>query len=268
MAEGSQGNCDWLTISICLYAVPSQNFSVFYLDFITKLKSECTSACKLRNSWSVDLCFYTSHFPNVGNVLTYVEKFLPSINFTRHFIIWYFLTLRISNSRKLQHIIFLKIFPSVWEICSFFLENKFDGQTLIMILTNLQMGKIYIQVKLTYLNIQFYNYCHLVFSLQVMADRIIGMRTALRENLEKLGSPLSWEHITKQVLTNLNFPILISCLASSILSYFIFHLLILLVLLVQWQQIGMFCYSGMSPEQVDRLTNEYHIYMTRNGRIR
>ncbi|KAK9085707.1 hypothetical protein Sjap_026118 [Stephania japonica] len=31
-----------------------------------------------------------------------------------------------------------------------------------------------------------------------MADRIIGMRTALRENLENLGSPLSWEHITNQ----------------------------------------------------------------------
>ncbi|CAL5038925.1 unnamed protein product [Urochloa decumbens] len=61
-----------------------------------------------------------------------------------------------------------------------------------------------------------------------MADRIIGMRTALKENLEKLGSP-SWEHITNQI--------------------------------------GMFCYSGMKPEQVDRLTNEFHIYMTRNGRI-
>ncbi|KAJ8753449.1 hypothetical protein K2173_019848 [Erythroxylum novogranatense] len=65
--------------------------------------------------------------------------------------------------------------------------------------------------------------------VKVMADRIIGMRTALRENLEKLGSPLSWKHVT--------------------------------------DQIGMFCYSGMTPEQVDRLTNEYHIYMTRNGRI-
>ncbi|MCL7048392.1 hypothetical protein MKW94_005144 [Papaver nudicaule] len=62
-----------------------------------------------------------------------------------------------------------------------------------------------------------------------MADRIIGMRTALRENLENLGSTLSWEHITNQI--------------------------------------GMFCYSGMTPEQVDRLTSEYHIYMTRNGRI-
>lgn len=35
-----------------------------------------------------------------------------------------------------------------------------------------------------------------------------------------------------------------------------------------YKQIGMFCYSGMTPEQVDRLTKEYHIYMTRNGRIR
>uniref|UniRef100_A0A0A9GIV2 Aminotransferase class I/classII large domain-containing protein n=1 Tax=Arundo donax TaxID=35708 RepID=A0A0A9GIV2_ARUDO len=32
-----------------------------------------------------------------------------------------------------------------------------------------------------------------------MADRIIGMRKALKENLEKLGSPLPWEHITNHV---------------------------------------------------------------------
>lgn len=36
---------------------------------------------------------------------------------------------------------------------------------------------------------------------QIMADRIIGVRTTLRESLEKLGSPLSWEHVTKQVIT-------------------------------------------------------------------
>ena len=43
---------------------------------------------------------------------------------------------------------------------------------------------------------------------QVMADRIIGMRTALRESLEKLGSPLSWEHVTKQVKTTIPFLII------------------------------------------------------------
>ncbi|XP_057450909.1 aspartate aminotransferase, mitochondrial [Lotus japonicus] len=65
--------------------------------------------------------------------------------------------------------------------------------------------------------------------VKVMADRIIGMRTTLRDNLEKLGSPLPWQHITNQI--------------------------------------GMFCYTGLTPEQVDRLTNEFHIYLTRNGRI-
>lgn len=62
-----------------------------------------------------------------------------------------------------------------------------------------------------------------------MADRIILMRKLLRAELEKLGSPHNWQHIT--------------------------------------DQIGMFCFSGLSPEQVDRLTSEFHIYLTRNGRI-
>ncbi|KAJ7521030.1 hypothetical protein O6H91_19G034800 [Diphasiastrum complanatum] len=62
-----------------------------------------------------------------------------------------------------------------------------------------------------------------------MADRIISMREALRFNLEKLGSKLNWQHVT--------------------------------------DQIGMFCYSGLTEEQVDRLTREFHVYLTRNGRI-
>ncbi len=62
-----------------------------------------------------------------------------------------------------------------------------------------------------------------------MADRIILMRKLLRAELEKLGSPHNWQHVT--------------------------------------DQIGMFCFSGLTPEQVDRLTAEYHIYLTRNGRI-
>ncbi|KAJ4704285.1 Aspartate aminotransferase [Melia azedarach] len=68
-----------------------------------------------------------------------------------------------------------------------------------------------------------------VDELKDMADRIRTMRTTLRENIEKLGSPLCWEHITNQL--------------------------------------GMFCFSGLSPDQVDRLAREFHIYMTRDGRI-
>ena len=65
--------------------------------------------------------------------------------------------------------------------------------------------------------------------VKMMADRIIDMRSKLREALEKSGSTLRWKHVT--------------------------------------DQIGMFCYSGLTPEQVDRLKDEHHIYMTRNGRI-
>jgi aspartate aminotransferase, mitochondrial len=65
--------------------------------------------------------------------------------------------------------------------------------------------------------------------VKMMADRIIRMRALLKDKLYALGSKHKWEHVT--------------------------------------DQIGMFCYSGLTPEQVDRLTNEYHIYLTRNGRI-
>jgi len=62
-----------------------------------------------------------------------------------------------------------------------------------------------------------------------MADRIITMRERLVKGLREAGSTRNWAHIT--------------------------------------DQIGMFCFSGLSPEQVDRLANDFHIYMTKNGRI-
>eukprot|EP01117_Protostelium_nocturnum_P009178 TRINITY_DN3286_c0_g1_i1.p1 TRINITY_DN3286_c0_g1~~TRINITY_DN3286_c0_g1_i1.p1 ORF type:complete len:437 (-),score=146.20 TRINITY_DN3286_c0_g1_i1:165-1475(-) len=62
-----------------------------------------------------------------------------------------------------------------------------------------------------------------------MADRIISMRSLLVKHLAQNGSKRNWKHIT--------------------------------------DQIGMFCYSGLTPQQVDRLASEFHIYLTRNGRI-
>ncbi|KAJ2383810.1 Aspartate aminotransferase, mitochondrial, partial [Coemansia sp. RSA 2611] len=32
-------------------------------------------------------------------------------------------------------------------------------------------------------------------------------------------------------------------------------------------QIGMFCFTGLKPEQVDRLARDFHIYLTRDGRV-
>ncbi|KAI9666969.1 MAG: aspartate transaminase aat1 [Alyxoria varia] len=51
-----------------------------------------------------------------------------------------------------------------------------------------------------------------------MADRIISMRALLKENLEKLGSKHDWSHITNQI--------------------------------------GMFAYTGLKPEQMDTLAKE------------
>jgi len=62
-----------------------------------------------------------------------------------------------------------------------------------------------------------------------MADRIIVMRDTLKASLAKEGSVRNWDHVTSQI--------------------------------------GMFCFSGLTPEQVDKLRSEYHIYMTKNGRI-
>ncbi|XP_019162806.1 PREDICTED: aspartate aminotransferase, mitochondrial-like [Ipomoea nil] len=64
--------------------------------------------------------------------------------------------------------------------------------------------------------------------LKVMTDRFMTMRAALHRNLEALSS-LSWEHIINQV--------------------------------------GMFCFSGLSPKQVEQLQKDFQIYMPNNGRI-
>uniref|UniRef100_A0A8C2CPP2 Aspartate aminotransferase n=1 Tax=Cyprinus carpio TaxID=7962 RepID=A0A8C2CPP2_CYPCA len=62
-----------------------------------------------------------------------------------------------------------------------------------------------------------------------MADRIIKMREMLVTNLKKEGSTHNWQHVI--------------------------------------DQIGMFCFTGLKPEQVERLTKEFSVYMTKDGRI-
>ncbi|KAJ3155364.1 aspartate transaminase aat1 [Geranomyces michiganensis] len=66
--------------------------------------------------------------------------------------------------------------------------------------------------------------------VKAMADRIITMRSRLRSHLEDTyKSQHSWEHITSQI--------------------------------------GMFCYSGLKPEQVDLMRKQASVYLTRDGRI-
>jgi aspartate aminotransferase len=66
-------------------------------------------------------------------------------------------------------------------------------------------------------------------NLETMSGRIITMRKALRGKLEELGTPGTWNHIT--------------------------------------DQIGMFSFTGLNEQQVLKLRNDSHIYMTKNGRI-
>lgn len=65
--------------------------------------------------------------------------------------------------------------------------------------------------------------------VKMMASRIIEMRSLLFNGLKELGSTRNWNHIT--------------------------------------DQIGMFCYTGLNAEQVERLTKEFHVYLTKDGRI-
>lgn len=64
---------------------------------------------------------------------------------------------------------------------------------------------------------------------KMMADRIHSMRAKLVSGLKAAGSTKDWSHVT--------------------------------------QQIGMFCYTGLSPEQVDIMRETYHVYLTKDGRI-
>jgi len=65
--------------------------------------------------------------------------------------------------------------------------------------------------------------------LTQVANRILLMRRLLRDELLRLKAPGNWDHITNQI--------------------------------------GMFSYTGLTPEQCDIIIKKYHIYLLRNGRI-
>jgi aspartate aminotransferase len=65
--------------------------------------------------------------------------------------------------------------------------------------------------------------------LAVMSGRLKTMRQALYDELLRLKTPGTWNHIISQI--------------------------------------GMFCYTGLTREQVKMLIEEYHIYLMDSGRI-
>jgi aspartate/tyrosine/aromatic aminotransferase len=65
--------------------------------------------------------------------------------------------------------------------------------------------------------------------LNTMSARIKMMRRELRQRLEELGTPGDWSHIESQI--------------------------------------GMFSYTGLSCEHVERLRNKFHVYLLPSGRV-
>jgi aspartate aminotransferase len=65
--------------------------------------------------------------------------------------------------------------------------------------------------------------------LRTMSGRIIEMRNSLKAELDRLGTPGNWDHITGQI--------------------------------------GMFSFTGISEKQVLAIREKWHVYMTKNGRI-
>ena len=62
----------------------------------------------------------------------------------------------------------------------------------------------------------------------------------MKKGLEEAGSHRDWSHITSQI-------------GKYAVMLFLFS--------------GMFCFSGLTPEQVEKLRYVHHIYLTKDGRI-
>lgn len=65
--------------------------------------------------------------------------------------------------------------------------------------------------------------------MKLMADRIKSVRGLLQSELEKASDAKDWSFVTRQI--------------------------------------GMFSFTGLTPAQVERMTKEHHVYMTKDGRI-
>ncbi|KAL3132881.1 L-asparaginase 1 [Trebouxia sp. C0009 RCD-2024] len=65
--------------------------------------------------------------------------------------------------------------------------------------------------------------------MEGMAGRIKTVRQVLRDHLEKINPDKDWSFITSQI--------------------------------------GMFSFTGLTPPQVENMTNKHHVYMTKDGRI-
>lgn len=95
--------------------------------------------------------------------------------------------------------------------------------------------------------------------VKFMAERIIGVRAQLKSNLEKEGSTKPWNHITDQIgmfcFTGLN-PEQVKFITTMLLILFMNYILLLA-----------FYIKFLFNLQCERITKEFSVYLTKDGRI-
>ena len=85
-----------------------------------------------------------------------------------------------------------------------------------------------------------------------MAERIISMRALLRQHLEDLKNPLPWKHITEQIGMFCFSGISPEQACGSLLSTYALLKQVTLFWKHITEQIGMLCFSGIFPKQACR----------------
>ena len=89
------------------------------------------------------------------------------------------------------------------------------------------------------------------------------MRTALREGLAKEGSSHNWQHITDQVtaaIITITFQIITTIISITMIinKAFLYHKIFNFT-----PQIGMFCFTGMTEDQVAKIISDHSVYLTK-----
>ena len=87
-----------------------------------------------------------------------------------------------------------------------------------------------------------------LIDLQKMSSRIKNMRKALYEELLSLRTPGNWEHVVLQVSRFMRVTMQSTAVPNMI-------------------EIGMFSYTGLSPEQVVTVQADSHVFILKSGRI-
>lgn len=111
--------------------------------------------------------------------------------------------------------------------------------------------------------------------IKIMSSRILKMRKALYDELVRLGTPGTWNHIIDQIgmfsYTGLNGEFIIMDTFTEemafLLKFIVFFPSLFLSLFLSLSVFLSFDSDPIAEKQVQLLINEFHIYLLKTGRI-